>query len=220
MPQATPAWFEASMTRQALSRPLAQREDYNAGREEVATTMRFVTDEELFQAPRDGQKYERVDGEMRVTPAGFRHGAVSMLLGARLLAFVAQRRLGHVVDSSTGFRWPGRKTGRPDNVRSPDVSFVAAGRFPDERWPVGFAALAPDLAVEVLSPNDHSREVQEKVDEYLHAGTRLVWVIDPESRTAAIHRSLSDVRSIGETDVLDGEDVLPGFACPLKDVLG
>ena len=180
----------------------------------------FVTDEELFHAPRDGQKYERVDGEIRVTPAGFRHGAVSLQLGARLLAFVTERGLGHVVDSSTGFRWPGRKPERPDNVRSPDVSFVAAGRFPEERWPVGFAALAPDLAVEVLSPNDNSRDVLEKVGEYLHAGTRLVWVIDPETRTAAIHRSLEDVRVVREAELLDGEDVVPGFACPLKDVLG
>jgi Uma2 family endonuclease len=180
----------------------------------------FVTDEELLQAPRDGQKYERVDGDIRVTPAGFRHGAVSMQLGARLLAFVTERGLGHVVDSSTGFRWPGRKAGRPDNVRSPDVSFVASGRFPDERWPVGFAALAPDLAVEVLSPNDNSRDVLEKVGEYLLAGTRMVWVIDPETRTAAIHRSLTDVRFVGAAELLDGEDVVPGFVCPLKDVLG
>jgi Uma2 family endonuclease len=123
-------------------------------------------------------------------------------------------------ESSTGFRWPGRKADRPDNVRSPDLSFVAAGRFPDEREPLGFPALAPDLAVEVLSPNDRSRDVMEKVGEYLDAGSRLVWVVDPEKRTAAVYRSLMDVRVIGETESLDGEDVVPGFACLLKDVLG
>lgn len=105
-------------------------------------------------------------------------------------------------------------------MRSPDVGFVAAGRFPDERWPIGFAELAPDLAVEVVSPNDNSRDVLEKVGEYLDNGTRLVWVIDPEKRTAAIHRSLTDARVIGEADMLEGEDVVPGFACPLGDVLG
>jgi Uma2 family endonuclease len=196
------------------------RRDYNAGRNERATTTRFVTDEELLQAPRDGQKYERVDGEMRVSPAGARHGAISLRLAARLLAFVTERSLGHVFDSSTGFRWPGRKADRPDNVRSPDLSFVASGRFPDEREPIGFPALAPDLAVEVLSPNDRHSEVFEKVGEYLDVGTRLVWVIDPEKRTAAAYRSMTDVRMIGETDALDGEDVVPGFACPLKNVLG
>ena len=186
----------------------------------MATAMRYVTDEELLQAPRDGQKYERVDGEMRVSPAGGRHGAVIVRLTIRLGAFVAERKLGHVFESSTGFRWPGRKADRPDNVRVPDLSFVAAGRFPDEREPVGFPTLAPDLAVEVLSPNDRRGDVMEKVGEYLDVGTRLVWVIDPEKRTAAAYRSLTDVRVIGEADVLDGEDVVAGFACPLKDVLG
>ena len=185
----------------------------------MATTMRYVTDEELLQIPRDGQTYERVDGEIRVSPAGFRHEAVAMALGAYLWVFVSERKLGHVVGSSTGFRWPGRKPDRPDNVRSPDVSFVAAGRFPDERRPIGFAELAPDLAVEVLSPHDRGGDVLEKVGEYLDAGTRLVWVIDPEKRTAAAYRSLTDVRVLGETDTLDGEDVVPGFSCPLKDVL-
>jgi Uma2 family endonuclease len=186
----------------------------------MATTIRYVTDEDLLRMPKDGQKYERVDGEIRVSPAGFRHEGVGAALLARLWVFVTERKLGHVVGSSGGFRWPSRKAGRPDNVRSPDVSFVAAGRFPDERWPVGFAALAPDLAVEILSPNDNSRDVLEKVGEHLHAGTRLVWVIDPETRTAAIHRSLTDVSVVGEAELLDGEDVVPGFACPLKDVLG
>ena len=186
----------------------------------MATTSRYVTDEELLQAPRDGQKYERVDGEMRVSPAGARHGAVIVRLTIRLGAFVAERGLGHVFDSSTGFRWPGRKADRPDNVRSPDVSFVAAGRFPEEREPVGFSTIPPDLAVEVLSPSDRPGDVLEKVGEYLDVGTRLVWVIDPENRTSVVYRSLTDVRVIGETDSLDGEDVVPGFACPLKDVLG
>ena len=186
----------------------------------MATTTRFVSDEELLHAPRDGQKYERVDGEMRVSPAGFRHEGVGAALVARLWAFVAERQLGHVVGSSAGFRWPSRKADRPDNVRSPDVSFVAAGRFPDERWPVGFAALAPDLAVEVLSPGDNSRDVLEKVGEYLNAGTRLVWVIDPEERTAVAYRSLTDVHVISEPETLEGGDVVPGFACRLAEVLG
>lgn len=186
----------------------------------MATTTRYVTDEELLRAPRDGQKYERVDGEWRVSPAGFRHGAVIVRLAVRLGAFVGERKLGHVVDSSTGFRWPSRKADRPENVRVPDLSFVAAGRFPDEREPVGFPNLAPDLAVEVLSPGDRRGDVLEKVGEYLDNGTRLVWVIDPEKRTAAAYRSLTDVRVMGEQDLLDGEDVLPGFSCLLKDLLG
>jgi Uma2 family endonuclease len=82
------------------------------------------------------------------------------------------------------------------------------------------APLAPDLAVEVLSPNDRPEDVLEKVGERLGVGTRLVWVIDPETRTAVVYRSLTDVRVIGEADALDGEDVVPGFSCPLRTVLG
>ena len=183
-------------------------------------TMRFVTDEELLAAPRDGRKYERVDGEMRVSPADARHGEVIVALTLALGAFVRERRLGRIFESSTGFRWPGRQAGRPDNVRSPDVSFVAADRFPAGPAPASFVPFAPDLAVEVLSPNDNSRDVLEKVGEYLDAGTRLVWVIDPEKRTASVYRSLMGVRVLGEADSLGGEDVVPGFACRLADVLG
>jgi Uma2 family endonuclease len=121
--------------------------------------------------------------------------------------------LGHVFDSSTGFRLPG------GNIRVPDVSFVAMGRFASEQVPEGFPDLPPDLAIEVLSPDDRSRDVLDKVGEYLQAGVRLVWVIDPKGRTAAVHRSLTDVRQLGPDDVLDGEDVVPGFRCPLAEVI-
>jgi Uma2 family endonuclease len=185
----------------------------------MATTKGYVTDEELLRAPRDGRKYERVDGEWRVSPAGARHGNVIVQLTILLGGFVRERGLGRVFDSSTGFRWPGRKAGRPENVRVPDLSFVAVGRFPDERVPIGFPDLAPDLAVEVLSPGDRRGDVLEKVGEYLDHGTRLVWVINPEKPTAAEYRSLTDVRVVGETDMLEGGDVVPGFSCALKDVL-
>src|SRR5262245_59770923 len=88
----------------------------------ATTTTRKATEADLLETPRDGQKYELVDGEIRVSPAGFRHGLVCVALSTRLAAFVKERRLGHVVDSSTGFRLPG------GNVRLPDVSFVSRGR--------------------------------------------------------------------------------------------
>jgi Uma2 family endonuclease len=133
--------------------------------------------------------------------------------------FVRDHRLGYVVGTRTGYRWPGRYSDRPDNVRCPDLSFVAVGRFPGEEPPEGWPELAPDLAVEVLSPLDRARDVFEKVGEYFDAGSRLVWVIDPRKRNAAIFRSVTDVRTIGEADALDGEEVVPGFLCPLQDVL-
>jgi len=177
----------------------------------MATTTRpAATEEDLLGMPRDGQKYELVDGEIRVSPAGYLHGRVCARLTVRLGAFVEERRLGDLLDSSTGFRLPG------GNVRLPDVSFVARGRMVGDVG--GFGDLAPDLAVEVLSPTDSSRQVLDKVGEYLQAGVHLVWVIDPERRTAAVHRSLTDVRKLGPDDSLDGEDVVPGFRCRLADV--
>jgi Uma2 family endonuclease len=103
-------------------------------------------------------------------------------------------------------------------VRKPDVSFVRYGRFPDEQLPAGFARLAPDLTGEVVSPGDTYEEVDGKVEEYLRAGVRLVWVISPTNRTVRVYRldgSSSSVRADGE---LDGEDVLPGFRCRVADL--
>jgi Uma2 family endonuclease len=180
----------------------------------MATTTRpAATEEDLLRTPRDGRKYELVDGQIRVSPAGSRHGRVCVRLATRLDAFVEKGQLGYVFDSSTGFRLPG------GNVRVPDVSFVARGRFRDEHVPEGFGDLAPDLVVEVLSPDDRSREILDKVGDYLQAGVPLVWVIDPKRRTAAVYRSLTGVRTVGPGDALDGEDVVPGFRCALAEVV-
>lgn len=180
----------------------------------MAATMRAVvaTEEDLLRTPRDGHKYELVDGEIRMSPAGGRHGAVSVQLATLLNGFVRERRLGRVFDSSTGFRLPG------GNVRLPDVAFVAEGRF-EGGIPEGFPDLAPDLAVEVLSPGDRARDVLDKVGEYLQAGVRRVWVIDPARRHAVVYSSPTDVVRLGAEDSLDGEDVVPGFRCRLADVL-
>lgn len=179
----------------------------------MATTETRITDHDLLALPRDGRKYELVDGAVRVSPAGARHGQVCVRLAIKLGSFVADKKLGHVLDSSTGFRLPS------GNVRSPDLSFVAAGRFADERPPQGFAPLAPDLAIEVLSPEDNKRAVLDKIGEYLEAGTRLVWVVDPQAGHAAIYRSLTSVRELLIDDMLDGEDVVPGFRCALRETL-
>ena len=147
-----------------------------------------------------------------MSPAGARHGRISLRLGAALLAFVREEGLGEVFDSSTGYRLPG------GNVRSPDASFVSSKRLP--RVPEGFLEVAPDLAVEVLSPEDSPRGVLDKVGEYLAAGVRLVWVIDPRTSRAVSYRSLTDVQEIGPDGTLEGGELLPGFRYPLSDLLG
>jgi Uma2 family endonuclease len=95
---------------------------------------------------------------------------------------------------------------------------VAAGRFPDDRVPDDWGRVVPDLAVEVISPNDRPRHVLDKVGEYLEVGVRLVWVVEPRHERAAVYRSLSDVRKLGSDDALEGEDVIPGLRLALRDV--
>ena len=106
----------------------------------------------------------------------------------------------------------------PDTVRAPDVAFVARERLaqiPEE----GYADLAPDWVAEILSPGDRPGEVLEKVGQWLSAGVRLVWVLDPVRRDARIYRADGSVSTLKSDDELDGEDVLAGFRCPLRDIL-
>lgn len=179
----------------------------------AATTRATATEADLRRMPNDGRKYELVDGEIRVSPAGTRHGQVCVNLLLRLGGFAKKRRLGHVFDSSTGFRLP------DGNVRSPDLSFVARGRYKAERVPDGFSDLVPDLAVEVLTPDDRARAVLDKVGEYLQAGVRLVLVVDPKRERAAVYRSLTDVTNLRPEDVVDVGQVVPGFRLKLREIL-
>ena len=106
----------------------------------------------------------------------------------------------------------------PDTVRGPDIAVVRRDRVPSPE-PRGFLELAPELMVEVLSPRDRPGEVLAKVADWLTAGTRLVWVVDPERRVARVYRDDGSEAIVGADEALDGEDVLPGFSCPLADVL-
>jgi len=179
----------------------------------AATTEKTWTDDELMALP-DDAKYELVDGELlRASPAGGRHGDIVAELLSRIRIFVKERRLGHVFDGQTGFRLP------DGNLRSPDVSFVAAERLAGG-IPAGFLHLAPDLAVEVLSPTDQAGDVAHKVGEYLSVGVRLLWVIDPERSAAVVYRPGITPNTVRVDAALDGADVLPGFACPLREILG
>jgi Uma2 family endonuclease len=131
--------------------------------------------------------------------------------------------IGHFLRTHASGRLLAAETGfvlstNPDTVRAPDVAFVRNERIPDP-LPRGYARFAPDLVVEVLSPDDRPGEVLEKVADWLRAGTRLVWVIDPEQRTGRVYRPDGTVMLENEMNVLDGEDVLPGFSYRLAEVL-
>ena len=173
---------------------------------------RTWTEAELMVLPEDGFKRELVDGEIVLSPAGFLHGRVIIALALKVGVFVEAGNLGSLADSSTGVWMPS------GNLRVPDLLFISRDRLPDPHAE-GFLRVVPDLVVEVLSPRDSGRAILDKVGEYLSAGVRLVWVIDPAARRAAEHRSLTIVRDVGETEDLRGHDVLPGFRCRLGDVL-
>src|SRR6267143_1140392 len=104
-----------------------------------------------------------------------------------------------------------------DTARAPDVAFVARERVGVIRER-GYAELAPDLLAEILSPDDRPAEVLAKVAEWLAAGTKIVWVVDPQRSEVRVYRQDGSLSILGNDDSLDGEDVLRGFTCPLKDV--
>jgi Uma2 family endonuclease len=174
----------------------------------------LTADDLLRQQPSD-KRTELVRGVMVVRePPGCQHGDIAVNLTVVLSHFVRTRNLGRVW-SETGYVL----SANPDTVRGPDVSFVRQERVPDP-IPRGFARFAPDLAIEVLSPDDRPGEVLEKVADYLNAGTQLVWIVDPDRRQARVHRADGSVATIPEAGVLDGEELLPGFTCTLAEILG
>ena len=175
----------------------------------------LVTAEELLHAHLPDKHVELVRGVLVVRePAGFRHGATGTRLTKHLADHVDAQGLGRVIAGETGFKL----ASSPDTVRAPDVAFIRRERLPD-REPQGYLALAPDLVVEVLSPSDRAGETLSKVADWLNAGTQLVWVIDPERRVARVYRQDGTMSLVSESEPLNGEDVVPGFDCPLSVVL-
>ncbi len=179
------------------------------------STETLMTAEQLLHNPIPNKRTELVNGRLIVRePAGFPHG----LAAARLLVAISQHvtlaKCGVVLTAETGFTL---RRG-PDTVRAPDVAYVSNAQIAG-RTLRGFAELAPELVVEVLSPDDRKGEVREKVLDWLASGSRLVWVLDPERRTGCVHRPDGSESSLTEQDAFDGENVLPGLRVPLVEVL-
>ena len=178
----------------------------------MRTLKTLFTAEELALLPTDCRRLELVKGKVYEMPtAGARHGDVAAEIGAQLRTCVRAKQLDRVFAAETGFIL--RRD--PDTVRAPDASFVARDRLPEEGLPAGYFDGAPDLAVEVLSPDDRARDVQGKATEWLRAETRLVWIIDPGTRSATVYRSPEEFQELTENDRLNGEQVIPGFSCGL-----
>jgi Uma2 family endonuclease len=184
---------------------------------DMSTATELLTADDLLKKPHDGYRYELVKGELIKEPsAGNIHGKRAMRLGWRLAQHVEGNDLGVVFAAETGFRL----ATDPDTVRAPDVAFVTRTRIEEAGEFEGFWPGAPDLAVEVISPGDLYIEVEEKVEEYLNAGARAVWVVDPRRRTITIYRSLTEITILTENDTIEGGDIIPGFSCPVAEVFG
>ena len=181
----------------------------------ASTTL--LTADEFLVHPAARERSELVRGEIRMmTPASGPHGIVCANIHGLLWTYVRQQRLGRCFTDGTGFALPGL----PSTVRSPDAAFVRADRFPAAGLPTssGFLPLAPDLVVEVLSPSETASDLDEKLADYLMAGTPLVWVVDPAKRRVSIIAADAPVRWLREGDTLDGGSVLPGFSCPVAEL--
>jgi Uma2 family endonuclease len=181
----------------------------------MATTQHITTAEELLYAS-DLGRCELIRGELHMmSPAGAEHGRIVTRIATRLSLFVEARGLGAVMSGDPGF-WIGRD---PDTVRAPDVAFLATDRVSPAPAP-GFVEGAPDLAVEVLSPGDRAGEVRAKVQVWLEAGCKAVWVVDPAKRTVTVYRPDGTAACLGPTDELTAENTLPGFSLRVEEIFG
>jgi Uma2 family endonuclease len=179
-----------------------------------SATMPLTVDEFLTLSLPEG-KAELVRGELRVNPpAGGPHGVAAANLVFALGVYVKQRGMGRVFGDGFGYEL----TRLPHTVRVPDGSFVRADRLPAQGLGPGLLALAPDLAIEVLSPSETASALEERLDDYTSAGIPLIWAIDPIRRTVMIIAENVGARWLHENDMLDGGNVIPGFTLAVADI--
>jgi Uma2 family endonuclease len=173
-----------------------------------------ITPDDLLAMP-DGKNFELVNGELVERNVSVLSSLVEGNVFGVLFAYCRERRLGPLFTSSNGIRcFPND----PERICRPDVSFVKAERFSSSHWKEGFLTIAPDLVVEVVSPNDLAGELNEKVEKYLAAGIPLIWVINPKVRTVVIYRGDGTIAKLRPQDELSGENIIPGFRCPVAEL--
>lgn len=176
---------------------------------------RYMTAAEFLAHPAAATASELVRGALHVmTPASGAHGVVAGTLFAALNTFVEHRKLGMCFPDNTGFQLPGLG----DTVRSPDVAFVRADRLPADGIGSGWMTVAPDLVVEILSPTETDAELEDELNDYRSAGTRLFWIVDPQKRSVSIRDAEVHERVVHEDGVIDGANVLPGFVMRVEQL--
>lgn len=178
-------------------------------------TLMTVEEFMLRPEPANGALEELVDGKViTMPPPGAEHGILAVNIASELRTFVRPRKLGWVASNDSGTILKHN----PDSVRGPDVAYYSIERVP--AVPQGYFEVAPDLAVEVISPSDSASYVQKKVVQYLEAGVRMIWVVYPASRDVVVYHSLDRVQHLTEQQSLDGGSVLPGFTYRIAELFG
>ena len=181
----------------------------------TTTAPKLLTADDLLRLYSEGVHGELIRGVLHETmPPGERHGVYTAKLTIRLGVFVEQHELGEITAGDAGV-WIERD---PDTVRGPDIAFFSAERIGTGPLLPGYSIAIPDLVVEIVSPNDKSHEVYDKARMWLSHGVRMVWVVNPETRTVDVHQPRQAIEVIDESSELDGAEVLPGFSCPLSDI--
>ena len=181
------------------------------------TSTALMTAEELMNLPDDNMRHELINGELITMPlTGLPHGRLALLIGASLLQFVLDHKLGQVYSNDAGFQL----TWNPDTVLGPDISFVSKERLKTVSELKGYWQGPPDLAVEVLSPGDRPGKVKRKVSQWLSFGTKQVWLVDEKHSTITIYRSESDSTMFSGSDYLESPELFPGFRLSLDSIFG
>jgi len=181
----------------------------------MSTTTQLMTAEELLRLPDSPYRHELVKGELiTMTLPGEEHGAVIMNIGVPLGYHVKKNNLGVVYGAETGFQIERN----PDTVLGADVAFVRKDRVERAGISKGYRFGAPDLVVEVISPSDNMKKVEQKVQRWLSAGARIVWTVDPKTRTIKVYEGTDKATVLREDDELTGGDLVPGFRLPVAEI--
>lgn len=176
------------------------------------TSTQRYTPEDLLRMP-NGKSYELVGGELLEKPKGFKASFVAGQIHALLAEYCRKTKVGISIPEGSYQCFAIER----NRVRVPDVSFLQRDRIPTGGLPDGHCRIAPDLAVEVISPNEEYYEVEAKVDEYLNAGVKLVWVVEPNSQTVRVHRHDGTVADFTTAMTITGENVVTGFQCTVAE---
>jgi Uma2 family endonuclease len=179
----------------------------------VATKTHYTPDD-LLAMP-DGKRFELVAGHLVERNMGLESSWVGGQLLSRLNRFCEDHNAGWAFPADDGYQCFPHDASL---VRRPDVSFIRRGRLPGEVLPQGWGKIPPDLVVEVISPNDSAGDVEEKLDDYQKAGVPLVWVVNPRSHAVMVYRLDGSVSRLRAGDELSGENILPGFRCPVQEL--